>query len=198
MALAAATDALGGAHELRAMAIANPLTFDQDVRTVQLIVSRSDSGSASFEIFSEDPAGKWLLHASGAMVPAESPKAPALDAARGRCADAVAVDELYTRLYGGGRSCPEFRCIETAWRGTREAVAHVRLSANLLSQAASYGVHPALLDAAIQVVGTAVDYGTDTGRELFLPVAVEAFRLVKQSSGPFWSMPDCVRRRTPI
>ena len=187
MALAAATDALGGAHELKAMAIANPLTFDEDVRTVQLIVGRGDSGSASFEIFSEDPAGKWLLHASGAIVPAETPKALSLDAARGRCGDAVAVDELYARLYGGGLEFgPEFRCIETAWRGVGEAVAHVRLSANLLSEAASYGVHPALLDAAIQVVGTAVDYSNDTGRELFLPVAVDAFRLVKQSCGPFW------------
>jgi acyl transferase domain-containing protein len=179
MALAAAEDALGaGPHELKEMAIAHPLVLGAEgrsIKTIQTIVRQGESG-ATFEILSapEGGEGNWLLHVSGGIRSAESAPALRIDAARARCVEAVDVEGLYAGLRSNGLDYgPGFRSIESAWRGEGEAVAHLRLAVD----GESYGVHPALLDGALQVLA-AVNYGKEGAT--YLPVAVEAFRLFQR------------------
>ncbi|MFZ1007240.1 MAG: polyketide synthase dehydratase domain-containing protein, partial [Candidatus Sulfotelmatobacter sp.] len=185
MALAAAENALGalggGPYELKEMAIAHPLVLGAGIKTIQTIVRQGESG-ATFEILSAPDGGEgnWLLHVSGGIQSAEPAAALRIDEARARCVEAVDVEALYAGLRGNGLDYgPGFRSIESAWRGEGEAVAHLRLAV----EGESYGVHPALLDGALQVLA-AVNAGKEGAT--YLPVAVEAFRLLQRNCTTLW------------
>jgi acyl transferase domain-containing protein/D-arabinose 1-dehydrogenase-like Zn-dependent alcohol dehydrogenase len=68
-------------------------------------------------------------------------------------AEPVGVDDLYERLAGRGyRYGPAFRGLRAAWRRGDEKFAEVALPAGIESDAGSYGLHPALLDAALHLL----------------------------------------------
>jgi malonyl CoA-acyl carrier protein transacylase len=181
MALAA-----GGVCELQDVAIANPLIPGDHGRIVQTIVRRNESG-ASFEILStarDADARHWLSHVSGAIRDAKPAPNATIDAARNRCREAVDTPALYERLQAIGLEYgPAFQCLDSAARGDNEAIAHLRLPEALQPEAAAYAIHPALLDASLQVL-TAIDRSGNS--DVFLPVGLETYRLFRPTSRPLW------------
>ncbi|MFC9271031.1 type I polyketide synthase [Streptomyces zhihengii] len=101
------------------------------------------------------PEGEWVRHAGGVLAPETSADRDP-DAGWARQwppADAVGVpvDGVYDVLDGSGLHYgPAFRGIRGLWRRDGQVFAEVRLPESDASQARSYGVHPALLDAALQ------------------------------------------------
>ncbi|MEQ0565333.1 type I polyketide synthase [Amycolatopsis sp. NEAU-NG30] len=95
----------------------------------------------------------WTLHASGTV---GSVAAPAEDLTEWPPAGAVAVpvEDLYDRAaeqgFGYG---PAFQGLQAAWRQGAAVFAEVALPADHAPEAAGYGLHPALLDAALHGVG---------------------------------------------
>ncbi len=65
----------------------------------------------------------------------------------------VAVADLYERLAAGGFDYgPEFRCLRGVWRRGEDLFAEVSLSEEQRVQGQSFGLHPALLDAALHAL----------------------------------------------
>ena len=68
--------------------------------------------------------------------------------------EAVEIDGMYDRMAGLGLDYgPVFQGLRAAWSRDDEIFAEVVLPAQEHEQAALFGVHPALLDAALQIMG---------------------------------------------
>ncbi|MFF7393699.1 type I polyketide synthase [Streptomyces scabiei] len=147
-----------------------PLVFDRDA-AVQIQVrvgAPDDSGRRTLGVFSrpEDGAGAaWTGHATGVLAPAGStdpaahPYGPAWPPAG---AEPVPVDGLYERFadagYGYG---PAFHGLRAAWRLGQDVYVEVRLPEDQHTGAAGFGLHPALLDAALHGLWLAAPDGAD-------------------------------------
>ncbi|WP_425336816.1 type I polyketide synthase [Streptomyces profundus] len=69
-------------------------------------------------------------------------------------AEALEVEDYYERLAGSGYGYgPAFRGLRAAWRRGDELFAEVSLPEEQRADATRFGVHPALLDAAMQTLG---------------------------------------------
>ena len=96
-----------------------------------------------------------LLHAEGVLSAVRRPAEPGADMSVWPPVGAIAVDidEAYDRLaargYGYG---PAFRGLTAMWRRGDEVFAEVSLPDDAGVSAAGFGVHPALLDAALHAV----------------------------------------------
>ncbi|MEN8655229.1 type I polyketide synthase [Streptomyces sp. 21So2-11] len=145
---------------------------------VQAYVDALDgSGRRTFSLYScsdDDPAeAEWIRHATGVLgvTPAERPAdGPTQWPPPG--AEAVDLASHYDELAAAGLVYgPAFRGLRAAWRRGDEVYADVALPDEMRAEADAYGLHPALLDAALHA---ATLLGTDEPQEsagLRLPFA---------------------------
>ncbi|MYX14680.1 SDR family NAD(P)-dependent oxidoreductase [Streptomyces sp. SID8374] len=111
------------------------------------------SGARSVSIHSRggtDPDGPWTRHAHGTLT--TEPAAPAFDLTQWPPPGATPVDVggAYERLRGRGYAYgPAFQGLRAAWRRGTDVYAEVALAEPARTEAASFGLHPALLDAAM-------------------------------------------------
>ncbi|MFE9221764.1 type I polyketide synthase [Streptomyces lavendulae] len=138
---------------------------------LQMHISAPDgdgSGRRSFSISSRPKDGatdeSWTRHAGGVLAPGAAP-APAPFAA-GQWppagAEPLATDDLYADLAEVGMGYgPAFRGLTAAWRHGDGICAEVALPEEVASAAADFGLHPALLDAALHTLGLGVLGGTE-------------------------------------
>ncbi|MEU8897603.1 type I polyketide synthase [Nocardia sp. NPDC048505] len=155
---------------------------------VQIVAGGAqESGERSVSIYSRPAAGTedfgaestWTCHAVGVIAPAADP-APADDLAPWPPAGAVAipVTELYDNFAGIGYEYgPLFRGLRAAWSLGTEVFAEVALPAQSQSEAARFGLHPALLDAALHAMAFTGDPETAAAGEIRLPFAWEGVTL---------------------
>jgi acyl transferase domain-containing protein/thioesterase domain-containing protein/NAD(P)-dependent dehydrogenase (short-subunit alcohol dehydrogenase family)/acyl carrier protein len=126
------------------------------------IYSRPVDGAAE-GAFSEDD---WTRHASGMLAPEGALLNGRAAAFKERAellageswpppgSEAVQVDDFYDRLTERGFEYgPAFQGVQAAWRRGDELFAEVALSEDQREDASSFGVHPALLDAALHAIG---------------------------------------------
>ncbi|WP_033334159.1 SDR family NAD(P)-dependent oxidoreductase, partial [Streptomyces novaecaesareae] len=98
----------------------------------------------------------WTRHATGVL--ATDAERPTWDLAAWPPAGAVPVDlvDLYPRLAADGLGYgPAFQGLRALWRQGEELFAEVRLPREQHDAAAEFGLHPALLDAALHAVAAA-------------------------------------------
>ncbi|MET9297335.1 SDR family NAD(P)-dependent oxidoreductase [Streptomyces sp. NPDC003077] len=130
-----------------------------------------DEGRRSFGLHARPDGGEdsaydaddlpWTRHASGVLhsvnVTDESPATPSkVGAWPPPGAEPIPLDGLYERLAERGYAYgPTFRGVRAAWRRGEEVFAEVALpeEPSGAQGAARFGVHPALLDAAVQAMG---------------------------------------------
>ncbi|MEU7444357.1 SDR family NAD(P)-dependent oxidoreductase, partial [Streptomyces sp. NPDC044780] len=112
----------------------------------------------------------WTRHVTGLLAPdASVPEATGLEAWPPAGAEAVSLEGFYEELAGRGYGYgPVFRGLESVWRAGDDLFAEVVLPA----EADGFGVHPALLDAALHA--SLLDTGSD---ELLAPFAWTGVRL---------------------
>ena len=140
----------GTAVQLQA-AVGEP---DGDGRREVSVYSRAQTQTADGQ---EDGIGGWTRHASGTLADVEA-------VARTGGADAQSlgsewppagceeldVEFLYDRLAEAGLSYgPVFQGVRAAWRRDGEVYAEVTLGEEAAAEAGGYGIHPALMDAAL-------------------------------------------------
>ncbi|WP_431044272.1 type I polyketide synthase [Streptomyces sp. P1-3] len=97
----------------------------------------------------------WTRHASGVLAPDAAPQA-SFDLSAWPPADAVEVDlgDRYAGLLDIGFAYgPAFQGLRTAWRRDGEIFAEVSLPQDAEEEAGRFGLHPALLDAALHAIG---------------------------------------------
>ena len=196
MVLAAVGHVYGdGTHALEDVVIGEAMRLPTaGSLTVQAVVSPSKDGGATFKVFSRRPAASagWAEHASGrarvgvAGVDGGGLRRSTLDSARARCVRPVEIEAYYDRLRGLGIGFGQtFRNIVTLTCGEHEALGRISLVDVLHREAPSYRIHPALLDAGLQVLGGAgpIDADGDT----YLPIGVESFVLRGPVPTDIWS-----------
>ncbi|WP_353961956.1 type I polyketide synthase [Micromonospora peucetia] len=93
-------------------------------------------------------AAPWVRHGVGLLAPGEP--AGSFDTAWPPTAEPVGSDELYATLASAGLTYgPTFQGVRRVWRQGEDIFAEVALPAAAARTAAGYGLHPALLDAAL-------------------------------------------------
>ena len=149
---------------------------ESEPRHVQLVLTAAAGGARSFRISAREPGSddEWQLCASGVL-------------RSGAQADGGHWLGDVTRLRAGGASIqhltgarhyqslearglafgPAFRGVQDIWRDGQHAIGDIALPAGL--DADAYAVHPALLDACLQVMG---GFEPDS-RETFVPMSIE-------------------------
>jgi acyl transferase domain-containing protein/acyl carrier protein len=149
-----------GCEQVEELTLEAPLVLPE-VGGVQLQVSvgaADGAGRRSFEVYSrlEDVAAEesWVRHASGALVEVASPVPSDVSVWPPVGATPVEVDGLYEGMAGLGLSYgPVFQGVKAAWRLGGEVFAELVLPEDGQAGAGLFGLHPALLDSALHVVG---------------------------------------------
>ncbi|WP_436840486.1 type I polyketide synthase [Streptomyces flavofungini] len=109
----------------------------------------------------------WMCHARGVLAPeaAAAPARPA-DAWPPPGAEPVPLDGFYARLATAGLAYgPAFRGLARAWRLGTEVFAEVTLPGAGRSRTDGYGLHPALLDAALHAALLTGEDAARTGQD---------------------------------
>ncbi len=190
MALAAGQAALGRPIGLADVVMAEPLVVgDGESRLVQVLVRR-DEQDAGFEILSTDALaedGQWRRHVHGRFASALAPEAGVdIEAIRGRCGEAVSAALHYAGLQARGLDFgPSLQGLRAAWRRDGEALGEIALPAG--SGEGTYLLHPALLDACLQVVSAALPSSAGEAGRAYLPLAIDSIQLFRSPGEAVWS-----------
>ncbi|WP_433788684.1 type I polyketide synthase [Actinoplanes sp. CA-252034] len=139
-----------GAVRIAELSLGTPLTLTGPT-DVQVVVDAPDAaGERGLTIWSRPlgSTGGWTSHA-GATLTAPTGRAPGTPGTwPPPGARPVPVD--YARLTDAGfHYGPAFRGVTAVWRGPTDVYAEVTLPPSVAGDAARFGVHPALLDAAL-------------------------------------------------
>ena len=139
-----------GCGSVAELTIEAPLALpDGDAVDVQVIVGTGQPDGARTVSVHSRPSGTdtWTRHAIG-LLAAPAPEAPVAMQTTG---DAIAVTGLYDDLTTLGLSYgPAFQGLTALWRDGDTVVAEVTLPGHL--DGAAFGLHPALLDAALHAL----------------------------------------------
>ncbi|MGA5824235.1 SDR family NAD(P)-dependent oxidoreductase, partial [Kitasatospora sp. NPDC094028] len=168
LALRAAAEV--GCDQVEELTLAAPLVLpDQGALQLQLRVEAPDTtGRRELTIHSRpegDPDAGWVQHAAGSLAASEAVEAESFDVWPPADAEQLPVEGAYERMaesgFGYGHA---FQGLRAAWRRGNELFADVELPEDV--KADGFGVHPALLDAAMHVA--IVDAASD---DTVVPVA---------------------------
>ncbi|MFD7507689.1 SDR family NAD(P)-dependent oxidoreductase [Streptomyces sp. NPDC059850] len=146
------------------------------VRMQVAVGGPAENGSRTVEVYSqrEDGAEAWTRHATGVLSAARSGSGAGFDftAWPPQGAQQVEVGDFYADLVERGYAYgPAFQGLRTVWRRGEEVFAEVALPDEHREDAAGFGIHPALLDAALHagMLGAAAD--TEDSEQPVLPFA---------------------------
>nr|WP_197938761.1 type I polyketide synthase [Phytohabitans flavus] len=175
LAVRAADEA--GCDRVEELTLAAPLVLpDQGAVLVQVRVGAEEHGRRPVGIHSrpaDAPGAAWTQHASGTL--GSGATQSTFDAASWPPAGAEAVDITgcyETFAESGSHYGPAFQGLRAVWRRSGEVFAEIELP-DTAGEAGAYGLHPALLDAALHAAGV-VDLGVAAGA---LPFAWEGVAL---------------------
>ncbi|MBI5563328.1 MAG: SDR family NAD(P)-dependent oxidoreductase [Chloroflexi bacterium] len=156
-------------------------------RITQVIVKPDGLGAVSMQFFSSgDAETGWQLHASAVgRVDQAAPMTTLLRTEiQSRCIEQVTADAHYQQLRDHGMVFgPSLHGVRHIWRRSSEALGEIQLPDGAESEAVAYRIHPALLDACIQILEAAVPNPAET----YLPIGVENFRLYRRPGTHVWS-----------
>ncbi|MGW2256195.1 SDR family NAD(P)-dependent oxidoreductase, partial [Kitasatospora sp. NPDC001660] len=152
-----------GCDRVERLTLAEPLALPEDgAVVVQLVVGAPDeAGTRPLSCYARPEAaadGPWTCHASGTLAVGE--REGGFDASAWPPVDAVAVDpeDCHDPLDHG----PAFRTLQAVWKRGDEVFAEAVLPGRA-EDAAPYGLHPALLEAAVRIAALT---GADDGGRL--------------------------------
>ncbi|WP_448330697.1 type I polyketide synthase [Streptomyces sp. DSM 41534] len=170
-----------GCARLEELTLEAPLILPEHggVQVRVTVSDADDSGRRALTVHSREDGGEgpWLRHAMGSVIPepAVSVHAAVPDSVwPPKNAEPVALEGHYERLAETGlRYGPVFQGLRGVWRRGTEVFAEVAPPDEAEQEPSRFGLHPALLDAALHAVGAAAATGTseatDAPEEIRLP-----------------------------
>ncbi|PCE28606.1 hypothetical protein BWP39_00005, partial [Paraburkholderia acidicola] len=182
--------------ELRDVVWIRPIGVDAAL-DVHVALRPQADGAASFEIYSHpDGAGEPIVHSQGRAIPVQTVEAARLelDALRERInrphLDAEACYRGFEQ--SGAHYGPAFRAMEQLWLGDGQGLARLVLPMAARSGADRYGLHPGMLDAAVQAAFISIDAmraaagvaGAEQGGSL--PFELKALQLLAPCQQQMW------------
>jgi acyl transferase domain-containing protein/NAD(P)-dependent dehydrogenase (short-subunit alcohol dehydrogenase family)/acyl carrier protein len=154
-----------GCEVLEELTLETPLVLGDDAVQLQMLIGAPDelqqrqiticSCSQSYAIEGLGGEAPWVRHASGALAQAPADADPALAGAVGQSwppldAEPIDVELLYDQFAEVGLDYgPVFQGAKAAWRRGEEIFVEVALDEQHADAAKSFGIHPALFDAAL-------------------------------------------------
>jgi acyl transferase domain-containing protein len=189
MALAAARQHFGDAGSPAAvhdLVVREPLAFEADeVRVVQTIVTPE----GGFRIASQrNREEEWTLHAVGQLAtvgPAEAAAEP-IDDVRARCTSIRTAAEHHERMREHGLNFgPAMQGVVEIHRRDGEALGRVRAPDAAAAELGRFGLHPALLDACLQVLAAALP--ESAVRDPYLPLSFDTLAQFGAAPPEVWS-----------
>ncbi|MFE0175569.1 SDR family NAD(P)-dependent oxidoreductase [Streptomyces sp. NPDC059002] len=179
-----------GADEVDDLTLEAPLILAAGVSyDLQVAVDPADdAGVRAVHIHSrehrEEPvAGEgWTRHATGVLAPGAAGQGAGFDLAAWPPPNAqpYPLGDVYERLAGHGYVYgPVFQGLKSAWRDGDDLYVEVRLSEDVRGEGERFGVHPALLDAALHALALdgAPAEGSDAAWQVRLPFSWSGARL---------------------
>ena len=160
-----------GAESVEELTLEVPLILPETgTATIQVLVGGPDEdGRRQISIHArpEGEEGEWAQNASGTLSDAPVPAPEPIEAWPPDGAEPVEVDYLYDLLAEQGLEYgPAFQGLTAAWRDGEQIYAEVSIPEQQGDEAERYGIHPALLDAALHGIALAAVEGPG---ELKLP-----------------------------
>ncbi|HEX6828088.1 MAG TPA: polyketide synthase dehydratase domain-containing protein, partial [Burkholderiales bacterium] len=194
LAHAGAVAHLGTARvEVTGLVVQAPLVVPErgGVR-VQVVLEETSAAGTAVTVYSQGAGAKagepWTVHAQGYVQPAADQREPArvnLAGLLARCRTRVSVAERYGAFAEAGLTYgPAFQGMVELWQGEGEAVTRLSLPSAAAGSEDGYGLHPALLDAALQGLGVALGGGATA--EVYLPFEVTSYRLWQPGVREAW------------
>ena len=162
-------------------------------KLIQAILSPSQEGQYRLMIYSRNnPKSDWDLHASINFKPwlkrnnLHIDFQDFFDLFKREALAEQSKEEFYNTLQLIGLNYgPYFRSIEHIWSKAREAFAKIRLSESLQFQKDDFHLHPAMLDACLQVLAGIPN--TSTENQLYIPSNCHQIRFISKPEGELWS-----------
>lgn len=162
-------------------------------RLIQVLLSPDQEGAFLFSVYSRTaPEENWMLHASASFIPqqtgddllASMETNPGL--IRQQSTSQFTADAFYQTLQERGLQYgPDFRGVEYAWQKNNESLGRIRLPESLQNETDGYQIHPAFLDACLQVL--AATQGASAEHDLFIPTGCERIRFFSRPDQLVWS-----------
>jgi len=166
--LAVVAGHLVGCTRIDELTLAAPLLIlpEEEVQIQVTVGGPDQDGLRGVEIFARtaDGGGEWTRHAAGRVGAVLPMDANAEDFAvwPPEDADPIPLDGLYEELAEAGQNIgPAFRGLSAVWRRGEDVFAEVVLPEQTATGAAVFGLHPAVLDAALQ--GARLTSSADSG-----------------------------------
>jgi myxalamid-type polyketide synthase MxaB len=168
---------------------------EDESKTVQTILTPLENRAYKFQIFTQEQENgqgepKWILHTEGKIRASETatiPPAIDLEKYLTECEQPLEITKYYQKYKERGIDYGvSFQRIQQLWRGSKQAVGKIQLPPELGEQATDYQWHPALLDAAFQVIGAAIEE-TDSD-QTYLPVGIRKLQVYGRPSNEVWAM----------
>ncbi|WP_435603647.1 type I polyketide synthase [Streptomyces sp. bgisy130] len=179
-----------GCEVLEELTLAAPLVLpDRGGIRLQLAVGGpDDAGRRELSVRSrpEDAPDEepWTTHATGTLAPGAGSAGPRAESWPPEGAEPVDCDGLYERFEGTGLSYgPVFRGLRAVWRRGSELFAEVALPEAAEDEGAAFGLHPALLDAALHPLALGGFVEDGNGDRPWLPFAWSGVRLHAAGAG---------------
>ncbi|MEE4540348.1 type I polyketide synthase, partial [Streptomyces sp. V4-01] len=149
-----------GCPVVEELVLAAPLVLSghAPVRVQVTVAEPDEAGRRALSVHAAHGGGDapWALCATGVLTPEGGAAPPSADLTRWPPRDAVPIDveDHYALLVAAGyRYGPAFQGLRAAWRRGAETFAEVELPEAERASAGGYGLHPALLDAALHAWG---------------------------------------------
>ncbi|MET0305617.1 MAG: type I polyketide synthase, partial [Solirubrobacterales bacterium] len=166
-----------GAEQVAELTLQAPLVIPESGSVfLQVTVSSPDEGGKRSIAIHSRPAGgegegsQWTLHASGSLSTEPFAAPPAMAEWPPPGAEPIATEELYEALAGAGFEYgPAFQGLTAAWKAGEEIYAEVGLAKDQRESAASFGIHPALLDSTLHAGVFSPAAGDDQAQGIGLP-----------------------------
>ncbi|MEU4626904.1 SDR family NAD(P)-dependent oxidoreductase, partial [Actinoplanes sp. NPDC023801] len=147
-----------GDHRIGELTLETPLVLADGAAQLQVRVAEADEhGRRALQIYSRrehDIDAPWTRNASGTLEPAGTTAPDGLGEWPPADGTELDVAGFYTAATAAGYGYgPAFRGLRHAWAVDGEVYAEVELPSGPAGEADRYGIHPALLDAALQAAG---------------------------------------------
>jgi acyl transferase domain-containing protein len=203
MVLTASRELFGaGPHSLESVSFKQALhLLPEGVQQAQLVVSTEFQRPALFKFSGctagSDSRANWILHTTGTIRPADDAPASipekqvSVNEIQSRCTTIISGAEHYQAMQKRGLEYgPGFQGVKQLWLGEGEALGRLGLPEDLMADAKSYQLHPALLDACFQVFGGLLprNGGPESART-YVPVSLSRLRFYggPPADHPLWS-----------
>jgi len=172
------------------------------LRPAREVTNQDSLNSYAFEIFSQAD-GKpdalaadqalWTCHTQGQVhgltQPEALPAAVDIQQCLAEYPESIEVTEYYQALHQQGLGYgPYFQGIQALWRGAKGGLGQIQLPQG--AEEPTYVIHPALLDACLQVLGAVTEQQVSQSDDAFLPVAIESFTVYRAVPDQVWSLVD--------